>query len=454
MIRLSAFLFLLAFSLAAGPASGGAATARPDTLGSPASSRWGAIPARADSTAAVLGDRPRPGWEKAALVPYHVVGIPFRILDFVAHGTLKTADGLGLFDAPAAEHVGLKLPLDLYLMPEFGISGLEGTTYGFNLSRYQLFGPHNEIFLTASSSTRKAVKLGGGYAEVPLTKYYGLGPASDRDDRSYYNRESWWVGLESDYSLVGPLDLEFRTFTSRVAASEPEYEKNRSVGAIHQGELPPGYPGYSQGWTWRLGLVDDSTDESGRPQRGGFHKASVAYFHAVDGTDLRFLTYTLDFQRFFPLWHTKRALGLRAFFNRIDNRGDQEVPLTRLVTFSRPDELRGFSDLRFYGLGSLGFSAEYRWPVWVSRGREGPGLDAYLFSDVGQVYMGSEEISWENLAVTGGVGFRFIGGSRDFMGRFELGFSEEETVVTLKFSQNFQYDTKGMLGGKDPTRRR
>jgi hypothetical protein len=40
------------------------------------------------------------------------------------------------------------------------------------------------------------------------------------------------------------------------------------------------------------------------------------------------------------------------------------------------------------------------------------------------------------------------------VGRFELGFSGEETVVTLKFSQNFQYDTKTIVSGNDPTRRR
>ena len=32
--------------------------------------------------------------------------------------------------------------------------------------------------------------------------------------------------------------------------------------------------------------------------------------------------------------------------------------------------------------------------------------------------------------------------------------TSQQPAVPLKFSQNFQYDTKGMLGGKDPTRRR
>ena len=433
-------------------------------------SRWGQIPARADSSAAKFADRPRPGWEKVAMVPYNIVGIPFRVLDFVGHESLKAADRLGFFGLPPAEHLGLPLPLDIYLMPDFGISGLEGTTYGLSLTRYDFLGPENRLYLTASSSTRHAdkyaggtifqltsrsgIQLGAGYSELPLTKYYGLGPTSERDDLSYYNRRSWWAGLEGDYDAGRKVGVEFRGYFSRVEAADSRYEVHQGLGDVHQDNLPPGFPGDSEGWTWRLGLVRKTTSETGRPEEGGFQKASVALFTASDGSNLDFMTYTLDVQHFIPLWYTKRSLGLRVFFNRISNLGDYEVPLTRLITFSRPDELRGFSSLRFYGLGSLGFSAEYRWPVWVSRGREGPGLDAYLFSDVGQVYMDTSEIALANLEYTGGFGFRFIGLNQNFIGRFELGFSDEETVVTLKLSQNFQYDAKGMLGGKDPTRRR
>ena len=100
---------------------------------------------------------------------------------------------------------------------------------------------------------------------------------------------------------------------------------------------------------------------------------------------------------------------------------------------------------RFHGI-------EYRWPVWVARDRDDTGLDAYLFSDVGQVYDNSAEISMDNVQLTGGFGLRVIDASRDLSARFEVGFSREGTVVILKFSQTLQYDKKGMLYGKNPTK--
>lgn len=447
-----------------------AAAAAPDTTQEVRHGRWGPIAAPADSNSARFADRPRPGWEKAALVPYHVVGLPFRGLDYLAHQGFVLADRLGLFGFPPAEHPGLPLPLGVYLMPEFGISGLEGTSLGVNLTRYGFLGPGNRVHLVLESSTRHANKtalgtlfqldpksslqLGIGYSACPVTRYYGLGPTSLRENESYYRRRSWWAGFEGDRSLGGNLSLEFRGFWSRVKAGRSRFEVDRALDDIHAGNLPPGYPGESKGLTWRVGILHDSTEQDGRPESGSFHRASVGWFHATDGSDVSYRIYNVDFLRFVPLWHTKRVLGLRAFFNRIDKRDGDEVPLTRLVTFSEPDELRGLSSLRFYGLGSLGINTEYRWPVWVVRGREGPGVDAYLFGDVGQTYMEFADIATENLEWNGGFGLRVIGSGRSFLASVEVGFSDEETVVNLKFSQNFQYDTRGMYGGSDPTLRR
>jgi hypothetical protein len=167
---------------------------------------------------------------------------------------------------------------------------------------------------------------------------------------------------------------------------------------------------------------------------------------------VQFLTYHVNAEKFFRLWHTDRTLAVRGFFNRISNIGGEPIPFTRLVTFQRPDMLRGFKSLRFYGLGSIAGSVEYRWPVWVSRDRDDQGLDAYLFSDIGQVYDRSHEISLANVQVTGGGGLRLIDAERGLAARFELGFSQDGTVVLLKFSQTFQYDRKVMLYGKNPTK--
>ncbi len=463
------FLLIIAI-LAMTPASSQGVTPTEQPGLAPAdSSFWGPLPARIDTVTAHFKDQPRPTWEKVALVPYYVVGLPFRVVDFAGRESVKTLDKWGLFGLPPAEHVGLPLPYGVYLLPDGSISGLEGISYGLNLRRPDFFGKGNMAYLTASSSTKHAGKLaggfyfnldenwglqvGGGVADLPLTKYYGLGYASIAGDRSFYNRISRWVGVEFDRDLAHSLSIEMRSYFSRVQARESEFEVEQGLSIVHAGNLPYGFPGESSGVTFKFSLIRYAEAETGRPQDLGFQKAAVSWFTDTDQSNLSYLQYSLDVQHFFPLWFTQRTLGLRAFMTRIQNDHGSAIPLTRMATMYHPNSLRGFSDLRFYGLGNLGASAEYRWPLWVAKGRKGLGMDGYLFFDTGQVFEQNSEIAWNHMELTGGIGLRFIGSDGNFKGRFELGFSDEETIVTLTFSQNFQHHSKGLLYGKDPSRR-
>jgi outer membrane protein assembly factor BamA len=445
----------------------GATHSPSDSLGAFAGSLWGPVPARDDSVSVRLANHSRPGWETAVMVPYWIVGIPFRIVYFGLDQTIIGMDKLGLF-GPGGEYPGIKTPGGAYLMPIISIGDLEGWTFGLELTRPHFLGPNNMLFIRGSRSTRKAddlaggtlfqlgkgwtVQVGGGIEEKNLTRYYGLGYDSYYGDLSYYFRRTTWGGFELEKDVGKKMALELRTYFSQVVAQEPEYNVDQSLGHVHAGDIPYGYPGQSNGWTWRLALFRDNADQRGRPRHGGFQSVGASLFQASDGSQLQYLTYHVNLEKFYPLWHTDRTLALRGFFNRISNTGPVEIPFTRLVTFQRPDELRGYGSLRFYDLGSVGFSIEYRWPVWVARGRNDLGVDAYLFSDIGQVFDKTDEISITNMRGTGGVGLRLVNSDRGFGARFELGFSDEQTVVRLKFSQNFQYDPKGILYGKNPTR--
>ncbi len=438
-----------------------------DTLGALTSSLWGPVPARHDSISANFTNRSRPTWETAVMVPYWIVGIPFRIVYLGVDQAVIGMDKLGLFGA-AAEYPGLKIPGGAYLMPVISIGDVEGFTLGLDVTRPDFLGPGNMLFIQGSRSTRKAdelsggtlfhlgqgwiIQAGGGTEEKNLTRYYGLGPDSYFGDLSYYHRRTTWGGFELEKDVGRKVGLELRTYFSKVEALEPVYETHQSLGRIHADNIPYGYPGESNGWTWRLALYRDNADQRGRPRRGGFQSLGASLFQASDGSRLQYLTYHVNLEKFFPLWHTDRTLALRGFFNRISNTGPMDIPFTRLVTFQRPDELRGFHSLRFYGRGSLGFSAEYRWPVWVARGRNDLGVDAYIFSDIGQVFDKTTEISLNHLRTTGGMGLRLINSDRGFGARFEIGLSDEQTIVRLKFSQTFQYDPKGILYGKNPTK--
>jgi Omp85 superfamily domain len=446
------------------------AIARADSLQPGDATWWGTWPARTDSNFVRLADRPTPFWEKAVLVPHFLAGLPFRFLHYTTEATLDGMDHLGWFDLPPYQQLGLVLPFHWYAMPSINSSGLEGVTYGVGFTRPHLGGPENLAYLKVSSSSRNAesvaggayfqlaprtdLQIGGGFAEMAKMLYYGLGPQSDTDGQSYYERASTWGGIEIDHYLGKGLRVDLRTFFSRVRVGESEEEPERGIALVHEGQLPYGFPGESSGWTTRWGLHRDTTPENGRPARGSFHQVSAAYFQATDGSDVQYLRYHANAEYFFPLWLSQRSLGLRLFTNRIHNTGSVPVPFSRLVTYSKPDELRGFSSMRFYGVGSLGLSGEYRWPIWVRHNHGSTGVDGYLFAETGQVFERRAEISLPNFEVTSGFGFRLVGQDGKFLGLIEMGFSDEEAVFSLRFGQNFQHDRRGLLYGKDPTRKR
>jgi hypothetical protein len=459
--------------------AGQAAPAPLDTLATPADTaaadttaawRWGPAPVPSVANTRVMNDRPRPDWEAALMGPYYILGLPLRALYILGDETLDFLDGIHLFDLPPADHRGIQGPWGTYIMPTFSIESLEGTKFGLNVTRPYFLGRENTLFIAGDVSTRQSQKLGGGVLfglgpvwdlqvgagteEIPTVRYYGMGHDSRYGDVSYYYRGSAWAGFELERSVGRGFGLVLRPYYSRVVAKESRYETDRALEDVHADDIPYGFPGESAGWTFRFTLDRDTTAERARPESGEFTTVGLSPFFATDGSGLRYVKFHASTEHFFPLWHTKRTLAARAFFNRIANLGDEPIPFQRMETFTKPDVLRGFQDLRYYGLGSVGFTLEYRWPVWNARNRDGPGLDAYLFTDTGQVFEHTSDISYHNLEMTGGCGLRVLGSEGGFAARFELGLSDEEPIYRFTFSQTFQYRPKVLLHGKDPTRRR
>jgi len=444
-------------------------TAAPDSLRTSRTSYWGPIPARTDSTTARLDNPPTRTWEHVVNAPYDLVGIPFRLGNVVIRETVEKMDSWGLFDLPPVPEPGLPLPGGFLLLPDGGYSSLMGWEVGANIRHPAFLAEGNKAYLNLATSTRHADKIGGGFhfkldqdwalelggggADIPLARYFGRGYDSREHEESYYNRIARWAGLDLTRQLGSVTHTRLRVFYSHLDVRDSGYNTEAALRLVHTGDLPAGFPGKSSGVTTQVDWFLDSSRVDGRPTHGTFKRLAVAYFQATDGSELDFLQYTFDVQRFLPLWHTKRVLALRAYGSRILPAGGAPVPLSRLVSTYRPYSLRGVESHRYYGLGNLGLSAEYRWPIWVAKGRSQTGLDAYLFTDTGQVYDHGGEISLEHFVWTHGFGLRLMGSEDNFAANVELGFGDEGSQLQLGFSQAFQFSGKGMMYGKDPTHR-
>jgi hemolysin activation/secretion protein len=201
--------------------------------------------------------------------------------------------------------------------------------------------------------------------------------------------------------------------------------------------------------TEKLGPPEHSWRERVRPEHGGLQRATVSWFEGKGNSKAVYWTWRGEAQQFLPLWHSRRALALRGFVERQENRGDDPVPFQRLMTNDDPDVFRGYPDERFHDIGIAALTAEYRWPLWVVDNENELGADAYLFADWGQVFAKFDDLGMDRLAKSYGGGVR-LGGNGRFVGRIEVGHSEEGTQFRLRADQLFQYEKAGFFNARSP----
>lgn len=427
-------------------------------------SYWGQIPAPADSTTTTYANRSKSGWEHALLAPYTVVKVPFSLLNAGLRETVTFLDESG-----AVHTIGELLgpregPFGLVLNLSSG--SLEGLGLGVTSYHDAFLSPDNRLRLGLRSSTNghhratggltiplgdagRELELGAGYRMHPNSRFFGIGPNTDPDDKSYVRNELTWFGATYTRPLVGHLKLEGGALYSMVGARGARDEDSPRLDVEFAGNLPPGYGERSDGVTASLALVHDNTLESARPERGGVHTLKGGWFTSTDASNVSFWNYRAELQQFVPLWHTKRALALRSFITWIESTGDDEVPFQRLMTNDDPDLLRGYNDFRWTDRGMVVASAEYRWPIWNAQTIDGPGLDMYLLVDFGQVAGQLEEVSIHNMTDSQGIGLRLMdkGGFRT---RLEFARSDEESVIRLRADQVFQFAKNGLYYGRNP----
>lgn len=427
---------------------------------------WGEFPAPADSVTAEFRDRRLPAWEYPLYGAYQVIALPVRGLQWLTTETLQGLDDLGAFHPVDPLLRGLPGPFGTRIMPNFRAGGLAGFGGGLNVHHWAVGGSRSNRFrLHWQSTVEEATKLtmgvilgdddlhdfqfGAGYRRRPNARYFGLGPATAPEDESYFTQESAWVGahltrrLGRDFAWrVGAKHTWLSNRGPREDVDEPRIED------VFAGALPEGWSDRSDGLVLSLALIHDDTESDGRHAGGGTRRLKASVFDGTGGREDEYWTYRAEFEQFFPLWHTYRALALRGAATWIDT--DDPVHFQRLLTNDDPDLLRGYRDFRFRDRGLLSLTAEYRWPILAWNDVSAQGLDAYVFTDLGQVFGELEEVALPRLTDSYGFGLRLLGGDGRFSGRLEVAFSDEETVLRLRGDQVFQFAKRGLFHGRVP----
>jgi hypothetical protein len=428
-------------------------------------SYWGPIEPPSDSNTREFHDGGGPGWAPVVDFPVSLALLPVWL---VLEGTAELVGAAS--ESRTLRRLIHLFPIEIGLYTTLGVDYSTNDGFGGNASvdvaNFLIEDGRLKMRLAAATGgqgkatlgviyprTRTSwVQVGAGYRSDVNARFYGFG-SGDKERESFYREEMAWIGA-SYKRMIAATDFswELGAHYSGVSANGTEDSDDPQLSEEFAQEFAsgiiPGYRDRSEGPTFSLELAHDDTIQRDRPETGGIRRARVSRFQGKSVDESELWTYRVELQQFVPLWFSNRALALRGVYSIMDDVGNRPAAFQRLLTNDDPDLFRGYKDYRFRDRGIWAASAEYRWPVWNVREAHGVGLDAYAFVDVGQIFHRSSDFS-DDVTTSYGGGLR-LGGHGRFVGRLEVGHSEEETILRIRADQIFQYEKAGLLHGRNP----
>ncbi len=308
-----------------------------------------------------------------------------------------------------------------YIHPLFGTLG-DGSGFGGGVAfstadsltrNYQAFGNFHGTFkqyLEISGGLRAdptdghyenfSLELTARYRRRPEEDFWGLGPNSLHSRRSSYNLEEPGVSATANFHLskrarAGAV-LDFSSARIR-PGNDTDFPITQDLFA------GTGLPGLFTGADllgYGVFAELDLRDVVGNPRSGFYAFAGATSYDSVGDEDFGFWNYRFDARGYLPLGNKRRVLALRMLGEFNDAKGGSEIPFFRLARLGDTQTLRGYDTYRFHGRHALMGTAEYRYAL-------SGGVEAFAFTDVGQVFDRGSEFNTDNLRVTYGGGLRF-----------------------------------------------
>jgi outer membrane protein assembly factor BamA len=293
-----------------------------------------------------------------------------------------------------------------------------GFSFGGAYRRPKLFGGHADFSTFASGSIKKywmvdarltmprlargkmSAEFYGQRYEFPQEDFFGIGPASNRNDQSSYNLRNTVVGGSVGVRLRPWLQLEGRV--ERLApdighGQNPEFP---SVEQLFNVAQIPGFTEQPDFMHYEAGVDANYRTPLGNPRRGGRY---LFQYHHYDDRSLDrygFQRFDTDLQQYIPFLNERRVIALRALTSVSDTASGQNVPFYLQRTLGGDFDLRGFRKFRFRDENMLLLQAEYRWEIFTA-------MDGAIFYDAGKVASRPGDLSFSNLESDFGIGFRF-----------------------------------------------
>ncbi len=310
-----------------------------------------------------------------------------------------------------------------------------GFAYGIGFRDRDLFGNKGKFDIWTATSTRLywaaearltfpeladkrlLLETWAGRRDYPQEDFYGLGPDSNREDRSDYairtNHFGGRAGVRPFPIVLVGGGLEYQTPVVGRGRDDrvPDLEDVFDPAAI-PGAGPP------SDFLRSTAFVEVDYRVPKNPRQGGWYRVDFSNYDDRTFNLYNFKRLDADLRQFVGFLAGRRVLAARLFLSTSDTDGEDIMPFYYMPTLGGHDTLRGFREYRFRGPHAILAQAEYRWEIWS-------GFDAALFYDAGKVANRRADLDFSNLESNYGIGFRFNTNSAVIL-RVDAGFGSRD----------------------------
>ncbi len=297
---------------------------------------------------------------------------------------------------------------------------------------------------------RSTVAVSAHYSRTLTRRFFGLGSRTPESAESSYTEEFGLVGVGTRFSVPEAGDDTMLSFGAEVqhhGLQRGRVEAVPSTDDVFRAQFVEA-DGVDQLWL-SAGAAFDARDSLANPYEGFRIGASVAVAPLQTGLDAGAL-FSLDANgavRLPPLLHDGGSaeqqnpptdvLAVGGFVTAAAG----ELPYYSLPTLGGEDTLRGYIQRRFTDRVAVHGTVEYRFAIVpygirITDTIRIERIGAALFYDFGTLADDLDALGSGRFLDSYGAGFR-IGFAREALFRVDLGFSEEDRLLTIAFGNTF-----------------
>ena len=299
----------------------------------------------------------------------------------------------------------------------FGDDGAVNVFGGYSVgtfSRAQV-----DVALPTFAAHRARLTLSGRYIDAPDVRYFGTGNASSRTDQTRFGYTPMAGGARLDitpskyFTLGGGADyLTIDTSSGRTTPSIEERFSPFNTPGLGVGEFAYVNSTAYAAFDWRK--------TPGYSGRGGLYRVQFDDFREQDLDRYSFRSLEAEVRQLVPILRANWVISLRGLATITDLDDTSEVPFFMLPALGGGSTLRGYPDFRFRDRNRLLMSAELRWtPARF--------MDMAVFYDTGKVAARREDLDFEDLKDSYGIGVRIVG-PEGYLLRVEVARSREHNA--------------------------